>query len=70
MITEYKGYNIVPERSFAMLKIKAKGQGKVPDALTGSYTSRTLAQQAVDGYLASLLKGKKYNGKAESTRPT
>ena len=63
---EYKGYNVVPARNAPMLQIKAKGQGMVPDPLKGHYTSRSQAHKAVDQYLASLLKGKKQNGKTKS----
>lgn len=63
---EYKGYmvGIVPQSS--MMQIKAKGQGKVPNALAGFYTSRGEAHKAIDGYLSSLLKGKNTNGKTTS----
>lgn len=62
---EHKGYRIESMGSFPMLEIKAKGKGRVPDTLTGSYTTQTEAIKAVDLYLASLMKGKR-NGKAES----
>ncbi len=63
---EYKGYRIESMGSFPMLEIKAKGQGRVPDSLSGSYTTQTEAIKAVDLSLAGLMKGKR-NGKAKST---
>lgn len=66
-MVEYKGYNVTPTRGSAMLQVKAKGQGAVPDKLKGQYTSRNEAHKAIDQYLASLLKGKKRNGPAKST---
>lgn len=64
---EYKGYMVVPQRGFPMMQIKSKGQGPVPKALEGLYTSRDQAHKAIDKYLVSLMKGKR-NGKAKSTR--
>lgn len=63
---EYKGYNLGLTGSFALVQIKAKGQGQVPNPLKGLYTSFATAERAVDQYLASLLKGKR-NGKKPST---
>lgn len=55
---EYKGYNLgVNELSFGLVKIKAKGQGKVPKRLSGVFTSKGDAIKAIDGYLNSLKKG-------------
>lgn len=63
---EYKGYMIELMGSFPMFKVKAKGQGRVPDKLTGTYTSRTEAIKSVDLYLSSLMKGNR-NGKTKGT---
>lgn len=64
---EYKGYNLGLTGSYALVQIKAKGQGTVPLPLRGMFTSFAQAQKTVDGYLNSLLKGKK-NGKSDETK--
>ena len=63
---DYKGYNIKGLGTFAMYEIKNKGQGKVPNALDGLFTTTVEAKKAVDGYLASLLTKGKRNAKKES----
>lgn len=65
-IVEYKGYNIERLGTYPMVKIKAKGQGSIPDALGGVYTTHTAAERAIDVYLGSLMKGRKANGKTEN----
>ena len=63
---EYKGYNLGLTGSFALVQIKAKGQGTVPLPLRGLFTSFAQAQKSVDNYLNSLLKGKN-NGKTKNS---
>ena len=63
---EYKGYLIESLGTFPMLRIRAKGKGRVPDKLTGVYTTTTEAMRSVDFYLTSLMKGKR-NGDPKST---
>ena len=66
-MSEYKNYRLVAdETGFSMVRVQAKGKGTIPDALKGLYTSKTAAMNAIDGYLNSLMKGKR-NGKTEST---
>lgn len=64
--TEYRGYNLGPAMGNAV-QIKAMGQGRVPKALSGLFTSYGEARNHVDNYLNSLLKGRK-NGKTKSAR--
>lgn len=59
---EYKGYNIFRMGTYPMVVIKAKGQGSIPDALAGSFTTITAAQRAIDVFYGSMMKGKR-NGK-------
>lgn len=66
-IQEYKGYNLGLTGEFALIRIKAKGQGKIPNQLKGLYTSFKSAENAVDSYLNSLKKGANY-GKAKKTK--
>lgn len=63
---EYKGYNLGLTGSYALVQIKAKGQGTVPVPLRGMFTSFNDAHKAVDGYLNSLMKGRK-NGKTKDS---
>lgn len=56
---DYKGYNLQPLGTFPMIEIKAKGQGRVPEALEGLYTTFVEAKRGVDMYLESLKKGKR-----------
>lgn len=65
-VEEYKGYNLGPTEGYPMFVIKARGQGMVPAALQGLYTTMPQAKGAVDSYLTSLKKGKK-NVKTKST---
>jgi hypothetical protein len=66
-VREYRGYNIVPEGTFPTLVVKAKGQGMVPKALSGSFTNTYNVEKAIDGYLNSLrTKGKK-NGSTKDS---
>lgn len=62
---EYKGYMIEPLGTFPMVFIKMKGQGPVPNKLSGNFTTVVEAQRHIDGYLQSLKKGRR-NGKAKS----
>jgi hypothetical protein len=55
---DYKGYNIEPMRTFAMVEIKAKGQGFVPKDLDGMFSSALDAKRQIDMFLNSLKKGK------------
>lgn len=64
---EYRGYNLEMLGTFPVFQVKSRGQGPVPKALSGMYTTKTEAIKAVDMYLNSLKKGRS-NGKA--TAPT
>lgn len=64
---EYKGYNLGLMGSFALVRITAKGQGKVPKPLQGSYTTTGHARAAVDSYLNSLKKGGRSGKKTKSS---
>lgn len=63
----YQGYKIKGLGTFPMYEIKAQGQGQIPEDLKGTYTSKPMAQRAIDFYLGSLLKrGRKQHGEKES----
>ena len=55
----YKGYRIEALGTYPMYKVMAVGTGQIPVALYGTYTTVPQAQQAINGYLASLIKSKK-----------
>ena len=65
----YKGYRIEPLGTFSLVRIMAMGSGPIPSSLGGEYTSRTMAVQAIDRSLQSLLtrKRSKTNDKKEGT---
>lgn len=55
MITQFEGYDIKPHKEVPTCYIvvtSGKG-GKIPDCLSGLYTSRTYATQAIERYLES-----------------
>lgn len=56
---DYKGYTIQPLGTFAMVEIKAKGQGFIPGDLNGFYMTMLDAKRQIDMYLNSLKKGKR-----------
>lgn len=66
MKLDYNGYNIESVGTFPMVEIKMKGQGRVPKALDGMFTTTTEAKKAVDMYLKSLLKKGRPNAKTKS----
>ena len=66
-LREYKGYRVEALGTFALVKIKAKGQGSIPDKLSGNYTSYAEAFKAIDIYLNSLLKKGKARGTTENS---
>lgn len=66
-IREYKGYRVESLGTYSLVKIKARGQGSIPDKLGGSYTSYTEAFKAIDIYLSSLMKRGKTSGKTEGS---
>lgn len=55
----YRGYRIEALGTFPMFKVQAVGSGQIPVALYGSYTTVTMAERAVDQFLASLVKSRK-----------
>lgn len=67
-MSEYKGYRVEGVGTYSMMRIRAKGQGTVPDILGGYYTSQTEAYKAIDFYLNSLLKRGKRNATSEKSR--
>ena len=65
---DYRGYSLGGDGTFSMYRIRARGQGNIPDALKGSYTTEQTAMKAIDGYLNSLKKGKR-NVEKKGTSP-
>lgn len=65
-IREYKGYQIKPHKLHpaSYIVVTAGKGGKIPDVLDGLFTTRTIAQQAVDQYLET----KEDNAKEGTTR--
>lgn len=55
MRTEYKGYYISPDKTTpSIYNIATTGRGgKVPDVLSGLFTTRALANKAIDQYLST-----------------
>ena len=55
MIYEYLGYQIKPHKEYpsSYIVVTAGKGGKIPDVLSGMYTSTGIAKTAVDKYLAS-----------------
>ena len=51
---DYRGYLIVGDGTYGQVFIRAKGSGKIPAVMTGTYTSPAIAQQFIDRYLNSL----------------
>ena len=56
---DYNGYRIQALDTFSMVKIMPKGSGSIPKPLTGLFTTKKLAKQAIDTYLSSLITNKK-----------
>lgn len=50
---EYKDYSIQFSQQFTGYIIKNTGQGPVPNALRGHFTSKDTARQAIDRHLVS-----------------
>lgn len=53
MITQYKGYDIKPHKEVPTCYIvvtSGKG-GKIPDVLSGLFTTRAFAMEQIDRYL-------------------
>jgi hypothetical protein len=68
-IYEYEGYQIKPHRetpSCYIVVTSGKG-GKIPDILSGMFTTRTIAKQNIDMYLANKPVKDKTNGETIST---
>ena len=65
---DYKGYYISPVKEHPKsYYISTVGRGgKIPDMMTGSFTSITVAREVVDIYLASKNKGVKEDAEAIS----
>lgn len=58
MIIEYNGYQIKPHKSFPshhIIVTSGKG-GKIPDIMSGMFTSAGIAKTIVDAYLSSKVK--------------
>lgn len=64
---EYKGYHIERLGTYPMVKIKAKGQGSIPQALNGVFTTISAAERAIDVFYGSMMKGSRANGKAKDS---
>jgi hypothetical protein len=62
---EYKGYYISPVKEHPKVYyISTVGRGgKVPDVMTGFFTSPTVAREIIDIYVASKEKGVKEDAK-------
>lgn len=66
---EYQGYYIKPHRehpSCYVVVTTGKG-GKIPECLSGMFTSKTIAKVEIDLYLSTKPVKDKTNGEAEST---
>lgn len=66
---EYKGYQIKGHKEFPSLSIVVTaGQGgKIPDALSGMFTSGGIAKLAIDKYLETKPKKEEKDGKQRET---
>lgn len=66
---EYKGYQIKGHKEFPSLSIVVTaGQGgKIPDVLSGMFTSGGVAKEAIDRYLDSKPKKENDNGEQGKT---
>lgn len=53
----------IVENDGSLYEIGFVGGGQVPQFLKGKYTSRTIAQQKINQYLATEKRGAKPNGK-------
>lgn len=55
MIRVYEGYEIKPAREIptSYIVVTAGKGGKIPNILSGMYTTPTYAKEAIDKYLAS-----------------
>jgi hypothetical protein len=67
-VTEYKGYQIKPYREVpSCVVIVTAGQGgKIPDILSGVFTTRSTAMKEIDKYLDNKPVKEETNGKARS----
>lgn len=62
-MNEYKGYKLVSDGKFGMIKIEAVGRGSVVKELRGEYTRRSEAMKAIDKLEALKNNGKKQPSK-------
>lgn len=55
MRTEYKGYYIAPDKTApSIYSVATTGRGgKVPDVLSGLFTTRVLAMKEIDRYIST-----------------
>ena len=68
--TEYRGFRVVGDQTFGHKLIKQRGSGDIPAVLHGTYTSATVAQNAIDKYLDTpntKAKGKVQDGKVNGS---
>lgn len=66
---EYKGFLITPSPSFGpkCFSIATQGRGgKIPNCMTGAFTSRGVAMQIIDTYLSNKDQKVKTNDKESS----
>lgn len=64
----YKGYDIRWNK-FSPMNIEigvGENKGRIPDALSGLYTSRTIAMQAIDTHLSTKKVKDKSNGETDA----
>ena len=62
----YKGFRIVQLGSFNLVEIKSIGQGPVPDALRGMFTTKPVAIKAIDFFVENREKeGGKTTGRSK-----
>jgi len=59
----HKTYAIEPDGVFGYYRVRSKAQGQSPRDLNGVYTTRTMAEKAIDAYLATK---EKPNGKTKA----
>lgn len=65
MIYEYKGYQIKPHKEVPTnyIIVTAGKGGKIPDVMEGLFTTRSIAMDVIDKYLASKVKKETANDK-------
>lgn len=65
---EYQGYQVKPDKTvpYHYVIVTAGRGGKIPDVLSGMYTTKHVAKKAIDSYLLSKVKKEINNGEEVS----